>query len=144
MGKTLHTYARTAQAIQRPQERRRKLASKCGINWEKVAKWKKCDDMHHPPIGSPHSSTTLILEQEAAIVAFCKPMLLFLGVCLDSLQDTISALTRANLAYCLLGHGISRLSETNKTHKWEKESERLTTNPNHFTVELDTCVVAIK
>lgn len=53
----------------------------------------------------------LTAEEEAAVVAFRKHMLLPLDDCLYALQATIPPLTRSALHRCFQRHGISRLPE---------------------------------
>jgi hypothetical protein len=53
----------------------------------------------------------LTAEEEAAVVAFRKHMLLPLDDCLYALQATIPDLTRSALHRCFQRHGISRLLE---------------------------------
>ena len=54
-------------------------------------------------------SSTLMLEQEAAVVAFRRHTLLPLDDCLYALQPSLPHLTRSSLHRCLERHGISRL-----------------------------------
>lgn len=82
------------------------------INPKTVAKWKKRGSVADLPTGPREpKSTSLSLEKEAIIVAFCKHALLPLDDydCLYALQATIPHLTRSTLYRCLQRHGISRL-----------------------------------
>ena len=116
MVQVLHGSARTTEAIRRAiqhsQESLRALAKRYGINQKTVAKWKKRTSVADLPTGPKiPSSTVLMLEEEAVIVAFRRHTLLPLDDCLYALQPTIPKLTRSSLHRCLQRHGISRLPE---------------------------------
>lgn len=116
MGQVLHGSATTTEAIRRAiqhsQESLRALSARYGINQKTVAKWKKRTSVTDLPTGPKQpSSTTLSVDDEAAIVAFRRHTLLPLDDCLYALQPTIPHLTRSSLHRCLQRNGISRLPE---------------------------------
>jgi transposase len=115
MGQVLHGSATTTEvvrrAIQHSQESLRALAKRYGINQKTVAKWKRRTSVADLPTGPKDAKSTVLIEEEAIIVAFRKHTLLPLDDCLYALQPTIPHLTRSSLHRCLQRHGISRLPE---------------------------------
>ncbi len=116
MGQVLHGSARTTEvvrrAIQHSEESLRALARRHGVNQKTIAKWKKRGSTADLPTGPKDPrSTSLTIEEEAAVVAFRRHTLLPLDDCLYALQATIPHLTRSSLHRCLQRHGISRLPE---------------------------------
>src|SRR3954469_5873292 len=117
MGQVLHGSARTTEAIRRAiqhsQESLRALARRYGVNQKTIRKWKgrsAVSDLRTGP--KEPRATTLLLEEEAVVVAFRRHTLLPLDDCLYALQATIPHLTRSALHRCLQRHGISRLPST--------------------------------
>ena len=126
MGQILHGCARTTEAvrlaIQSSQESLRVLASRYGINFKTVAKWKKRASVTDAPMGPKNpSSSVLSTEEEAAVVAFRKHTLLPLDDCLYALQTSIPHLTRSSLHRCLQRHGISRLPQLDSAKMSKKQ-----------------------
>ena len=126
MGQILHGCARTTEAvrlaIQSSQESLRVLASRYGINFKTVAKWKKRASVTDAPMGPKNpSSSVLSTEEEAAVVAFRKHTLLPLDDCLYALQTSIPHLTRSSLHRCLQRHGISRLPQLDSAKMRKKQ-----------------------
>ena len=116
MGQVLHGCARTTQAvriaIQGSQESVRALATRHGVSPTTIQKWRKRDHVHDAAMGPKQvRSSTLTLEQEAAVVAFRRHTLLPLDDCLYALQPSLPHLTRSSLHRCLQRHDISRLPE---------------------------------
>ena len=116
MGQVLHGCARTTEAvrlaIQGREESVRTLAARYGVSPTTIQKWRKRDHVHDAAMGPKEvRSSTLTLEQEAAVVAFRRHTLLPLDDCLYALQPTLPHLTRSSLHRCLQRHGISRLPE---------------------------------
>lgn len=69
-------------------------------------------------------STVLAEEEEAAVVAFRRHMLLPLDDCLYALQPSIPHLTRSALHRCLRRHGISRLPDVERDRPRRQEFKR--------------------
>lgn len=113
MGQVLHSCATTTEAVRRAiQHSLRAVARRYSINQKTVAKWKKRSATVDLPTGPKDpKSTSLSLEDEAVVVAFCRHTLLPLDDCLCALQATIPHLTRSSLHRCLQRHGISRLPD---------------------------------
>ncbi|WP_066565796.1 IS481 family transposase [Snodgrassella sp. CFCC 13594] len=116
MGQVLHASATTTEAVRRAiqnsQESLRALSKRYGINQKTVAKWKKRTSVADLVTGpKTPCSTVLSLEDEAAIVAFCRHTLLPLDDCLYALQPSLPHLTRSSLHRCLQRHSISRRPE---------------------------------
>ena len=116
MGQVLHGCARTTEAvrlaIQGGEESVRALAARYGVSPTTIRKWRKRNHVHDAAMGPKEvRSSTLTLEQEAAVVAFRRHTLLPLDDCLYALQSTLPHLTRSSLHRCLQRHGISRLPE---------------------------------
>lgn len=114
MGHLRHGSARTTaavrRAIQHSQERIGRLAERYHVNPKAVAKWNKRTHVHDAPMGPKHPcSTVLRQEEEALIVGFRKHTLLLLDDCWSALQATISHGTRAALHRGLTRHGITRV-----------------------------------
>ena len=87
MGQILHGCAATTEtvrrAIQHSQESLMVLAGRYGINPKTVAKWRKRTHVTDARMGPKEShSTVLTPEEEAAIVAFRRLILLSLDDCL--------------------------------------------------------------
>ena len=117
MGQILHPRATTTEAtrraIQNSQESIRKLAKRYGINPKTVAKWKKRDSVKDLPMGPKQRRSTVLSEQEEAIiVTFRTKTLLPLDDCLFALQETIPHLARSTLHSCFKRHGINRLPQS--------------------------------
>ena len=117
MGQVLHPRATTTEetrrAIQNSKESIRKLAKRHGVNPKTVAKWKKRDSVKDLPMGPKQPRSTVLSEQEEAIiVAFRSKTLLPLDDCLYALQETIPHLTRSTLHRCFKRHGINRLPQS--------------------------------
>ena len=111
MGQILHGCARTTEAlrraIQNSQESIGKLAERYDLNPKTIHKWKKRDYTHDTPMGPKQPrSTVLTEEEEAIIVAFRKHTLLPLDDCLYALQATIPHLSRSSLHRCLQHHDV--------------------------------------
>ena len=107
MGQVLHGCARTTEAvrvaIQGSEGSVRALAARYGVSPTTIQKWRKRDHVHDAAMGPKQvRSSTLTLEQEAAVVAFRRNTLLPLDDCLYALQPSLPHLTR---------HGISRLPQ---------------------------------
>lgn len=116
MGQILHGSATTTEAVkgatQHNQESLRTLARRHGINQKTVAKWKRRQAAADLPTGPKvPRSTSLLLEEQAVVVAFRRHTLLPLDDCLPALQGTILHLTRSSLHRCLQRHSISQLPE---------------------------------
>ena len=116
MGRVLHGCARTTEAvrlaIQGREESVRTLAARYGVSPTTIQTWRKRDHVHDAATGPKElRSSTLTLEQEAAVVAFRRHALLPLDDCLYALQPTLPHLTRSSLHRCLQRHGLSRLPE---------------------------------
>ena len=129
MGQVLHPRATTTEAIRREiqnsQESINNLAKRYGINPKTVAKWKKSDSVKDLPMGPKKPRSTVLSEQEEAIiVAFRSKTLLPLDDCLFVLQEHIPHLTRSSLHRCFKRHGINRLPESeNKPAKKKRFKE---------------------
>lgn len=116
MGQILHRRATTTEAVRRAIQHSQAsiadLAAQHGINPKTVQKWKKRDFVHDAPMGPKNvRSTSLTVEEEAAVVAFRRYTLLPLDDCLYALQESIPHLTRSSLHRCFQRHDISRLPE---------------------------------
>ena len=112
MGQVLHGCARTTEAvrvaIQGSEGSVRALAARYGVSPTTIQKWRKRDHVHDAAMGPKQvRSSTLTLEQEAAVVAFRRNTLLPLDDCLYALQPSLPHLTRSSLplptASCLSG-----------------------------------------
>ncbi len=106
MGQILHGSARTTAAVRRAIQHSHEsliiLSRRHGINPKTVAKWKRRTSVSDLPTGPKDAkSTTLSIEEEAIIVAFCRHTLLSLDDCLYALQATIPHLTRSSLHRCI-------------------------------------------
>ena len=117
MGQVLHGSATTTEAVRRAIRRSRgsvrALAQRRGVGPTTVQKWRGRQTTADVAMGAKQPcSPVLPPEQEAAIVAFRRHMLLPLDDCLCALQPTIPALTRSSLHRCPQRHGISRLPGT--------------------------------
>jgi hypothetical protein len=126
MGQILHACATTTQAVRRTiqnsQESIDVLAKKYSINRKTALKWKKRDYIHDAPMGPKIiRSTVLNQQEEAIIIAFRKHSLLPLDDCLYTLQATIPHLTRSSLHRCLQRHGISILSKSSEDVQKSKQ-----------------------
>ena len=101
MGQVLRGCATRTEAVRRAIQHRqaspRALARRYGIEQKTVAKWKKRRATADLPSGPKDArSTSLSLEDEAAVVAFRLHTLLPLDDCLYALQATIPHLTRSS------------------------------------------------
>ena len=102
------------------------MAKRHGVNQKTVAKWKKRTSTSDLSTGPKDPrSTSLLIEEEAVVVAFRRHTLLPLDDCLYALQATIPHRTRSSLHRCLQRHGISRLPdvEGEKTGKRKFKSD---------------------
>lgn len=116
MGQVLHGSATTTHAIRAAIQRSKasiaQLSQKYAINPKTVAKWRAREDVEDAVMGPRVSkSSVMSVEEEAAIIIFCKHTLLPLDDCLYALQASIPHLTRSSLHRCLQRHGISRLPD---------------------------------
>ena len=142
MGQVLHPRATTTEAtrreIQNSQESINKLSKRFGINPKTVAKWKKRDTVKDQPMGPKTPRSTVLTEQEEAIIiAFRSKTLLPLDDCLYALQETIPHLTRSSLHRCFKRHGINRLP---KTENQPAKKKRFKAYPIGY-FHLDICQV---
>ena len=114
MGQVLHGCATTTHAVRAAIQRSKasvpQIAEQYGLNEKTVRKWRKRKHVEDAPMGpkSPRS-TVLLVEEEAACVAFRRHTLLPLDDCLYALQATIPHLTRSSLHRLYQRHDISRL-----------------------------------
>ena len=116
MGQVLHGCAGTTEAVRLAIQGRegsvRALAACYGVSPTTIQKWRKRDHVHDAAMGPKQvRSSTLTLEQEAAVVAFRRHTLLPLDDCLYALQPSLPHLTRSSLHHCLERYGISRLPQ---------------------------------
>lgn len=76
MGQVLHPRATTTEAtrrtIQNSKASIRKLAKRYGVNPRTVAKWKKGDSVTVLPMGPKQARSTVLSEQEDAIIVSCR------------------------------------------------------------------------
>ena len=114
MGQVLQGCARTTEAVRLAIHGSREsigaLVTRHGVSPMTIQKWRRRD---HDAAMEPEKarSSTLMLEQEAVVVAFRRPTLPPLSDCLYALQPSLPHLTRSSLHRCLQRHGISRLPE---------------------------------
>jgi hypothetical protein len=88
------------------------LARRHGVNPKTLAKWKKRMAMAELPTGPKEpKSRALSVDDEAAVGACRRPMLLPRDGCLDALQPTIRHLTRSSLRRYSHRHGVGRLPD---------------------------------
>ena len=115
MGQVRRGCAKTTHAvraaIQRSHASTAELSRELGINPKTVAKWRKRQSVEDRTTGPKEPHSTVLSEEEEAVVAFRQRTVLPLDDCLYALQPTIPHLTRSSLHRCLQRHGISRLPD---------------------------------
>ena len=100
------------RAIQHSQESPEALARRHGVDQKTVANGKKRTSTADLPTDPKDlRSTSLSIEDAAAVVAFRRHTLLALDDSRYGLQATVPHLTRPSLHRCRQWHGMSRLPE---------------------------------
>lgn len=76
-----------------------------------VAKWRKRVRVKELETGPKEPRSTILTEEEAAVVVAFRRHMLPLNDCLSALRPSIPHLTRSALHRCLQRHGVSRLPD---------------------------------